>query len=263
MTTATDNARPHIKLITIGQLSTLATQCLHDKGLLGVDFYFDVAIQTDSSTLRLNNTDLLFIIVDNSPTAIDQAVAIAKNARMAGILTLVSVLHHAKSVDYYEGFSTDEQLAQAFDALLTLPMQNLESSQYLMAQDDPILYHIVSGISDIFTHQSLYSIDFSDVKTIFANNQGKLATSSYGIGSGENRAQQAVEDAIVPLALETYESVRMLVSIRASDLTHDEFLTIGDSVRTTIEGDAVVIIASPIIADMGDQLSVTVYVVGE
>ena len=101
-----------------------------------------------------------------------------------------------------------DYLKEKVDTIITIPNDKLLQiidkktplkDAFLVADD--VLRQGVQGISDLITTTGLINLDFADVKTIMSD-QGE-AIMGIGVGSGENRAVEAVDGAIHSALLET------------------------------------------------------------
>lgn len=100
-------------------------------------------------------------------------------------------------------------LKESVDTVITIPNEKLLS---ITEEDTPmveafriadeVLLHAVRGISDLITTPGFINLDFSDVRRVM---EGRgMALMGTGIGTGENRAIEAVQQAISnPLLEET------------------------------------------------------------
>jgi len=65
---------------------------------------------------------------------------------------------------------------------------------------DSVLRHGIQGISDLITQRGLINVDFADIKTIMS--QAGSALMAIGMGKGDNRMMDAVNQAIASPLLE-------------------------------------------------------------
>lgn len=85
------------------------------------------------------------------------------------------------------------------DRLLQTASKNTSMLQAFQMADN-VLRQGIQGISDLITQRGLINVDFADVKTIMAR-QGS-ALMALGVGSGDNRMVDAVNEAIASPLLE-------------------------------------------------------------
>ncbi|MCL2174644.1 MAG: cell division protein FtsZ [Treponema sp.] len=161
----------------------------------------------------LKGADMVFVTAClGGGTGTGSAHVIAKIAKNLGALTVGVVTMPFDFEGKYKMTLAEEglkKLRAEVDTLIVIRSQNLLSiikntttldSAYLLA--DEILCQGVQGISELITKTGFQNTDFADVQTIM---QGKGdAIMGIGIASGENRAQEAVENAIFnPLLVDT------------------------------------------------------------
>ncbi|PIE45667.1 MAG: cell division protein FtsZ [Gammaproteobacteria bacterium] len=223
----------------------------------------------------LDGADMLFIAAGmGGGTGTGAAPVIAELARQAGILTVAVVTRpftfegNKRSIVADEGIG---ELAQYVDSLITIPNDRLlavmgRSAPISQAFDtaNAVLYGAVQGISDLIVRPGLINVDFADVKTVMS--ERGIAMMGAGIGRGDNRAQEAAEKAISSPLLENIDlsgAKGVLVNITAdSDLSLDEYATVGEIIRGIIDDDSRVIIGTTIDGDVEGELRVTIVATG-
>jgi cell division protein FtsZ len=176
----------------------------------------------------VERTDMVFITAGmGGGTGTGAAPVIAKVAKDAGALTVGVV---TKPFDYearakmsiaLEGI---RKLREVVDTLIIIPNQYLFKivdqstplpQAYLMA--DEVLRQGVQGISDLINKTGFQNLDFADVESTLKG-QG-IALMGIGYGRGENRAREAVVNAVENPLLEdiTIEgATRVLINITCS-----------------------------------------------
>ncbi len=174
-------------------------------------------------------SDMLFITAGmGGGTGTGGAPLVAKLGQEAGALVVAFVTtpftregkHRHKIAD--EGI---KELRQFVDALIVIPNQNLieicdRDMRYkdaLMKIDD-MLFNATRGILGIITEVGLINIDFADVCTILRGKGDALIGT--GLGSGKNRAADAIHNALNSPLLNGYSingSKSVLVNIYAGD----------------------------------------------
>ncbi|MFN7131824.1 MAG: cell division protein FtsZ, partial [Myxococcales bacterium] len=99
------------------------------------------------------------------------------------------------------------ELKAAVDTLITIPNQRLlalgdEKLQLLDAfrRADEVLLNAVQGISDLIQYNGYINVDFADARTIMQDKG--IALMGTGIGSGDRRAVEAMQQAIASPLLE-------------------------------------------------------------
>lgn len=159
----------------------------------------------------LKGADMVFITAGmGGGTGTGASPVIASIAQDLGMLTVGVVTkpfsfegnHRRKTAE--QGI---EQLRPMVDTLIVIPNDRLlqtasKNTSMLQAfqMADNVLRQGIQGISDLITQRGLINVDFADVKTIMAR-QGS-ALMALGIGSGDNRMIDAVNEAIASPLLE-------------------------------------------------------------
>ncbi|MDR2363888.1 MAG: cell division protein FtsZ, partial [Spirochaetaceae bacterium] len=223
----------------------------------------------------VKGADMVFVTAGmGGGTGTGAAPVIAQVARECGALTVGVVTKPFNFEGRYKMRLAEEGIAkmrEAVDTLIVIPNQRLFSSverkttipeAFLIADD--ILRQGVQGISDLITETGLVNIDFADIKTIMYG-QGD-ALMGIGIGSGENRASLAANNAIDNPLLEdtTLEGAqRILINIAGGDnLTLVELEEVAQIVTEKSDDDALIIYGTSLDSKLGDKLQVTVIATG-
>jgi cell division protein FtsZ len=234
----------------------------------------------DKETIRemLDGADVVFIAAGmGGGTGTGASPVVAEVAKELGALTIgvvskPSFFEGKKRINYAnQGIS---RLSEYIDSLLIIPNDKLQKSlpkgvTFLGALEaaNGVLYDAVSGFSAIINNEeSTINIDFADVRTVMTE-AGTTAVMGIGIASGEERAEEAVEQAISCPLLEDVDLSNargVLVHIVAGmDFAWDEYETVGDALREFASEDSQIIIGVTVdpSIDSGD-LHVTVIVTG-
>jgi cell division protein FtsZ len=223
----------------------------------------------------VKGADMVFVTAGmGGGTGTGAAPVIAQVARECGALTVGVVTKPFSFEGRYKMRLAEEGIAkmrEAVDTLIVIPNQRLFSSverkttipeAFLIADD--ILRQGVQGISDLITETGLVNIDFADIKTIMYG-QGD-ALMGIGIGSGENRASLAANNAIDNPLLEdtTLEGAqRILINIAGGDnLTLVELEEVAQIVTEKSDDDALIIYGTSLDSKLEDRLQVTVIATG-
>ena len=234
----------------------------------------------DKETIRemLTGADVVFIAAGmGGGTGTGASPVVAEVAKELGALTIgvvskPSFFEGKKRINYAnQGIS---RLSEHIDSLLIIPNDKLQKSlpkgvTFLGALEaaNGVLYDAVSGFSAIINNEeSTINIDFADVRTVMTE-AGTTAVMGIGIASGEERAEDAVEQAISCPLLEDVDLSNargVLVHIVAGmDFAWDEYETVGDALREFASEDSQIIIGVTVdpTIDTSD-LHVTVIVTG-
>ena len=164
-----------------------------------------------------------------------------------------------------------EEFKQHVDCLITIPNDRLLAfapkkapfSEMLQKAND-VLYYAVKGISDVIVGDGLINLDFADVRTTMS--EAGLALMGTGMASGENRAREAAQRAIMSPLLEdvSLESAKaVLYNITAPmDITAEEIAEIGDIIGDATPEDANIIFGVVFDENIGDEIRLTVIATG-
>jgi cell division protein FtsZ len=164
-----------------------------------------------------------------------------------------------------------ERLSEVVDTLIVIPndrLLGLASKNATMVEmfkkADEVLLHSVKGITDLIMKPGLVNLDFADVRTIMS--RAGMALMGTGIASGENRAVEAAEKAILHPLLENVSiggARGMLMNITCgSDLTMVEMTEASDRIYKEAGEDAEIIWGTVLDDSIGDELRVTVIATG-
>jgi cell division protein FtsZ len=162
-------------------------------------------------------------------------------------------------------------LQDTVDTLITIPNNRLlcladKRSTFLemIKRADDVLLYAVKGISDLIIKQGYINVDFNDVKTVMG--EMGLALMGTGVGRGENRAAQAVQQAISSPLLEDisiHGARAALINISAGpDLGMHEFEEALSIIQKEVNDDANIILGMVIDDNMEDEIRVTVIATG-
>lgn len=235
------------------------------------------AAHEDRETIRqsLDGADMVFITAGmGGGTGTGAAPEVAKIAREMGVLSVAVVtrpfgFEGKKRLSYAsQGI---EELAKHVDSLITIPNDKLlkvlgKGTPLLKAFEaaNDVLLGSVRGIAELITNPGLINVDFADVKTVMS--EMGTAMMGTGVGKGEDRAEEAAEQAIACPLLEDIDlsgARGILVNITAGpDFAIDEYETVGNAVRAFASENATVVVGTVIDMDMSDEIRVTVVATG-
>lgn len=153
----------------------------------------------------LKNSEMVFITTgEGGGTGTGAAPVVAQIARDIGALTVGIVTRPFKFEGDRRRKLADEGIAalkEKVDTLIVIPndriLQIIDRKTSLLdafATVDDILRQGVQGISDLITVNGLVNLDFADVESIMR--EAGSALMGIGLGSGDNRAVEAVKQAI-------------------------------------------------------------------
>ena len=222
---------------------------------------------------KLKDTDLVFITAGmGGGTGTGAAPVIASIAKEMGILTIAVVTKPFS----FEGRTRMQNaelgiknLAKCVDTLMVIPNDRLlqivpkapvvEAFKYA----DDVLRQGIQGISDLIATPSLINLDFADVRTVMKNRG--LAHMGIGEGKGENRALDAVRQAVASPLLETTIEGAKAVIINVTggfDLTMGEIDESVRLVKEVIDPSANTIFGATIDENYNDKIMITVIATG-
>jgi cell division protein FtsZ len=222
----------------------------------------------------LKGSDMVFVTAGaGGGTGTGAAPVVARIACEVGALT-VGIVTKPFS---FEGARRSEQadvgveeLAREVDTLIVIPNARLltvldRSTSMVEAfrVADDVLRQGVQGISDLITLPGLINLDFADVRTIMAG--AGQALLGIGMGTGDQRAMDAVEHAIESPLLETsLEGARsILLSVTGGrDLSLWEVNEAAKAVAEAAHPEANIIFGAMVDEKIDDQAWVTVVATG-
>lgn len=163
-----------------------------------------------------------------------------------------------------------EKLKSVVDTLIVIPNQRLLDSvdksttlKEAFAMVDSVLARGVRGIADLIVSPGLINLDFADIRSIMKDSGAALL--GIGSGSGENRIEQAITEAInSPLADISIEGARgILFNITGGpDLTMAEVEKAAQMITKDVVADANIIFGAVVDEKFEDQVRITVIATG-
>jgi cell division protein FtsZ len=230
---------------------------------------------TESIAEVLKGADMVFITAGmGGGTGTGSAPIIAKIARELGALTVAVVTTPFEFEGRYKMRLAEEGIAklrEQVDTLIVIPNQYLFkiidnttswNNAYLMA--DEVLCQGVQGISELITKTGYKNTDFADVVSIMKGRGDALM--GIGFGSGDNRALEAVKNAIDNPLLEDTSiegATGVLINIAGPDnITLNEIKNIAKSIEEKCDPDVNLIHGLRIDPDLGNNIQITVIATG-
>jgi len=229
----------------------------------------------ESLVEAIKGADLVFIAAGmGGGTGTGAAPVIADAARENGILTVGVVTKPFT----YEGKQKTEvaesgiaDLKKHVDSLIIIPNDRLisQAGKNMSLFDafkpsDDVLRQAVQGISELITSTGFMNLDFADVKTVMSVRG--MAMMGIGVGAGDNRAADAVNNAIASPLLEDNDisgAKGVLVNITGSTtMTMDDYNTVNRIVHEKVHEEANIKIGVVRDDEMGDTIKVTVIATG-
>ncbi|MDR2596205.1 MAG: cell division protein FtsZ [Treponema sp.] len=223
----------------------------------------------------LEGADMVFITAGmGGGTGTGSVPVIAKIARELGALTIAVVTTPFEYEGRYKMRLAEEgieKLRQEVDTLIVIPNQYLfkiidsktsYDNAYLLA--DEVLCRGVRGISELITKTGFQNTDFADVETIMKGRGDALM--GIGFGSGENRAIDAVKNAIDNPLLEDTSidgATGVLINIAGSkDITMVEIQNIIKTIKEKCDPDVHIIHGVRIDPELEGNIQITVIATG-
>jgi len=228
----------------------------------------------DKVKALLKGSDMIFITAGSGGgTGTGAAPIVARIAREIGALAVGVVTKPFGFEGTKRAQAADigvQALAEEVDTLIVVPNNRLLSvldKQTSMIDAfrvaDDVLRQGVQGVSDLVTLPGLINLDFADVRTIMS--QAGPALLGIGMGTGDNRAIEAAEQAVSSPLLETsMEGARkILLSITAGEnLSLHEVNEAAKAVSAAAHPDANIIFGAMVDEKLEDEVWVTVVATG-
>jgi len=223
----------------------------------------------------LEGADLVFVTAGmGGGTGTGAAPMVAKIARDMGALT-IGIITRPFS---FEGKKRERQAEQGIielrrcvDTMIVVPNDRLlavvpkgTSFRDALKKADEILLHATQGISDLIGVTGEINVDFADVRTVMASRGPALMGS--GFGEGENRAQEAAQEAISSPLLDEVSIAGargVLINITGGmDLAIDEVTEISSIIQEGAGDEAEIIFGAVHDPDLEGKIRVTVIATG-
>jgi len=222
----------------------------------------------------INGADMVFITAGmGGGTGTGAVPAISRIARETGALTIGVVTKPFTFEGTKRGTVAEEgieALKEHVDTLIAIPNDRLleivdrrSSIQQAFRVADDVLRQGIQGISELITVPGLINLDFADVRSIMA--EGGAALMAIGHGEGDNKAEEAAEQAIASALLDvTIDGARgILFNVSGGpDLTLFDVNEAAEIIRKTAHPDANIIFGAVIDESMADKICITVIATG-
>src|SRR5712664_299629 len=223
----------------------------------------------------MHNADLVFVTCGmGGGTGTGAAPVLCELAREAGALTVGIVTKPF----LFEGRKRMRQaelgiaeMRKHVDTMIVVPNERLLAVvgkgipfQDALKKADEVLLHATQGISALICVTGLVNVDFADVRTVMQN--GGAALMGTGMGRGENRAMEAVQQAISSPLLDNISitgATGVLINITGGeDLTLGEVTQISDVVHDAAGDEAEIIFGAVNDPAMHGEVRITVIATG-
>ena len=220
-------------------------------------------------TSYLQDADMVFVTAGmGGGTGTGAAPIIAKAAMDCGALTVAVVTkpfsfegkkrwnRAAKGIQYLQNF-VDSLVVIPNDKLIDSSEKNTSMLEAFAMADD-VLRKGVQGISDLISQYGIVNVDFADVRTVM---EGRgIAHMGVGVGTGDNKIEDAVRNAVESPLLETKidgaKSILLYVS-GGFDMGMLDISKIAEQIQAEADPDANIIFGATVSEDMADKVSIT------
>jgi len=223
----------------------------------------------------LRGADLVFVTAGlGGGTGTGAAPIVGQLARELGALSIAIVTKPFE----FEGKKRMHQaeiglaeLRRTVDTTIVVPNQRLLSVvgkgttfRDALKKADEVLLQATRGISDLISVTGDVNVDFADVRTVMANRGPALMGT--GSGQGENRAQEAAQEAISSPLLDDISisgAKAVLINITGGmDLTIDEVTTVSSMIHEAAGDEAEIIFGTVQDPNLEQEIRVTVIATG-
>jgi cell division protein FtsZ len=234
-----------------------------------------LAESEDEVRRALEGADLVFVTAGmGGGTGTGAAPLVAEIAREMGALTIGIVTRPFS----FEGKKRERQAQQGLaelrrcvDTMILVPNDRLlsvvpkgTSFRDALKKADEVLLNATQGISDLISVTGEVNVDFADVRTIMSSRGPALMGS--GFGEGDNRAQEAAQEAISSPLLDDISIAGargVLINITGGmDLAIDEVTTISSIIQEEAGDEAEIIFGAVHDPSLEGQVRVTVIATG-
>jgi cell division protein FtsZ len=228
----------------------------------------------DEIYAALKNSEMVFITTgEGGGTGSGAAPVVAQIARDIGALTVGIVTRPFRFEGDRRRKIAEEgiqRLKEKVDTLIVIPndriLQIIDRKTSLLdafATVDDILRQGVQGISDLITVNGLVNLDFADVEAIMRDAGSALM--GIGMGNGDNRAVDAVKQAIdSPLLEVSIQGAKgvMINFTGGRDMGMHEIEEAAQLVHNAVDTDANIIWGMVIDENMNNEIKVTLVATG-
>jgi len=221
------------------------------------------------------NTKMVFITAGmGGGTGTGGAPVIAKACHELGFLTVAIVTIPFRNEGrrrVKQAFEGIKELDQYVDSLLVINNERIREMygdfkiSEAFSRADNVLGTAARGIAEIITVPGYINVDFADVETVMR--RSGMAVMGSGVATGENRAEEAVEQALNSPLLNNNDirgSRNVLIHITSGEkeVTMDEVGRITDFVQNKAGFDADLIWGNGKDENLDEEISVTVIATG-
>jgi cell division protein FtsZ len=231
------------------------------------------ALETYDQIKDSVKADLVFITAGmGGGTGTGAAAHVARAAKENGALTVAIVCLPFE----VEGTTRKKNamrglmaLMEHVDTLIAIPNEklleiapDLSLPEAFMVADE-VLVRAVKGIAELISRPGLVNLDFADVRTTMKN--GGVSIIALGEGQGENRAEEAVNNALrnplIDISIENAHNVLINIS-GSTDLQLREAKRVVELVTEQVNPGAEIIYGAIIMPELEDRIRVTIIASG-
>ncbi len=224
---------------------------------------------------KIKDADMLFIAAGmGGGTGTGAAPVVAEIAKQYNILTVAVVTKpflfegNKKLKQAEEGI---EKLSKIVDSIIVVNNENIlktmskkEDVHQALKKANDILRYAVQGITELITKPGYINCDFADIKSVMKN-KGR-AVMGLGIGKGENKARESLENAINSPLLDN-SSIEGATGVLINITTSDNFLiselnTIVSGIKERLSEDVNLIFGYIVDRALNDEIRVTLIATG-
>ncbi len=229
----------------------------------------------DEVRKALNGADLVFVTAGmGGGTGTGAAPIVGEIARELGALT-IGIVTRPFSFEGKKRMRQAEQglaeLRRTVDTMIVVPNDRLlsvvgkgTSFRDALKRADEVLLHATQGISDLIRVSGEVNVDFADVRTVMSCRGPALMGS--GFGEGENRAQEAAQEAISSPLLDDVSIAGargVLINITGGlDMAIDDVSLISSIIQEEAGDDAEIIFGAVHDPSLEGKVRVTVIATG-
>ena len=225
-------------------------------------------------TALVDGADMVFVTAGmGGGTGSGAAPVVAKLARDAGALTIGVVTRPFA----FEGAKRRrvaedglKRFREQVDTLIVIPNDRLlqivdkkASIQQAFHVADDVLRQGIQGISELITVPGLINLDFADVRTIMA--EGGSALMAIGQAGGDNRAQnaaeQAIHSALLDVSIDGAQGILFNVT-GGLDMSLYEVNEAAEIIRRTADPEANIIFGAVVDPELKETIRITVIATG-
>ncbi len=229
---------------------------------------------TEDVKSLIKGTDMIFVTCGmGGGTGTGAAPVVARLAKESGALTIGVVTKPFTFEGARRKRIAEEgikRLRESVDTLIVIPNDRLlqvvdkkATIQQAFLTADDVLRQGIQGISELITIPGLINLDFADVRAVM--NEGGSALMSIGTASGDNRAQnaaeQAIHSALLDVSIEGAQGILFNVT-GGADLALHEVNAAAEIIQRTADPDANIIFGAVIDPNMKDAIRITVIATG-